>query len=53
MDGWKLIPLFDIQIMSSEKQIMSKTRQRESKINIEMDLQGEIRIALTEKKTTT
>ena len=62
MDGWKLIALFDIQIMSSDVKNMSKRKQnqllqlilksRHKPIN-KMDLQREIRIALTEKKTTT
>ena len=62
MDGWELIALFDIQIMSSDVKNMSKRKQnqllqlilksRHKPIN-KMDLQREIRIALTEKKTTT
>ena len=62
MDGLKLIALFDIQIMSSDVKNMSKRKQnqllqlilksRHKPIN-KMDLQREIRIALTEKKTTT
>ena len=62
MDEWKLIALFDIQIMSSDVKNMSKRKQnqllqlilksRHKPIN-KMDLQREIRIALTEKKTTT
>ena len=62
MDGWKLIALFDIQIMSSDVKNMTKRKQnqllqlilksRHKPIN-KMDLQREIRIALTEKKTTT
>ena len=61
MDGWKLIALFDIQITSSDMQIKSKRKKnqllqlilksRHKPIN-KMDLQREIRIALTEKKTT-
>ena len=61
MDGRKLIALFDIQIMSSDIQIMSKRNQnqllqpilksRHKPIN-KMDSQKEIRIALSEKKTT-
>ena len=59
MDGWELIALFDIQIMSSDVKNMSKRKQnqllqlilksRHKPIN-KMDLQREIRIALTEKK---
>ena len=62
MDEWELIALFDIQIMSSDVKNMSKRKQnqllqlilksRHKPIN-KMDLQREIRIALTEKKTTT
>ena len=60
MDGWELIALFDIQIMSSDVKNMSKRKQnqllqlilksRHKPIN-KMDLQREIRIALTEKKS--
>ena len=58
MSGWKLIVLFDIQIMSSDIQIMSKRKQDQllklifkswhKPIN-KMDYK-EIGIAVTEKK---
>ena len=62
MDGWKLIALFDTQIISSEIQNMSKSKQNQllqlilksqhKPIN-KMDLQREIRNALTEKTKAT
>ena len=61
-DGWKLTALFDIQIMSSDRQIMSKRKSNQLLQLIlkswykpihKMDLQRAIRIALTEKKTRT